>query len=207
MFEISSQEILCVRVARFQRYDLQQKICGQLHPVVLSRGKCQKIECARKIGFQSHSRFQLLSSFLIPSSLKKEPAQVVMNSGRHGIKARGLLKLFESATPVILVDESDAQVQVRLRRIWLQRNNFSETLHGIFTALGLSFEHPQRGISRGIFRVDLYCGSEFLLGFRKITEPCHCQAEIHMSLNIIRVVLDCLSKKWRRFRVLPLLSV
>src|SRR6266850_4769981 len=195
MFEISSQKVLCVRIAWLQRYDLGQKICGLLHPVVLPLTECQKIECARKIGLQAQCRFQLLSGFVIPASFKKEPAQVVVHSGRRWIKARGLLKFLESARAVVLIDESDAQVQVRLRRIRLQRDNFPETRHGISTAPGLSFEHPQRGISRGIFRVDLYCGSEFLLGFRKTSESCHRQAEIHMSLNITRIIPNCLSKK------------
>src|SRR4029077_10389556 len=118
-------------------------------------------------------RFQLLSGFVISASFKKEPAQVVVHSGRRRIKARGLLKFFESAGAVIRIDESDTQVQVRLRRIRLQRNNFPETRHGLSTAPSLSFEHAQRGISRGIFWVDLYCEPEFLLGFRKISEPRH----------------------------------
>src|SRR5258708_19364805 len=207
MFEISSQKVLCVRIAWLQRYDLCQKICGLLHPVVLPLCECQKIECSRKIGLQAQRRFQVLSGFEIPAQLKKEPAQVVVDSGRRWIKARGSLKFVESARAVVLIDESDAQVQVRLRRIRLQRNNFPETRLGISTASSLSFEHPQRGISRGIFRVDLYCGPEFLLGFRKISEPRHRQAEIHMSLYIIRIIMDCLSKKCCRLRVLPLLGV
>src|SRR5260370_25322090 len=127
MFEISSQKVLCVRIAWLQRYDRCQKICGLLHPVVLPLCECQKIECARKIGLQAQRRFQLLSGFVISTSFKKEPAQVVVHFGRRWIKARGLLKFIESTRAVILIDETDAQVQVLLRTTRLHHTNFPET--------------------------------------------------------------------------------
>src|SRR5260221_9711359 len=117
MFEISSQKVLCVRIAWLQRYDLCQKICGPLHPVVLPLCECQKIECARKIGLQAQRRFQLLSGFVIPASFKKEPAQVVVHSGRRWIEARGLLKFLEYYCAVVLIDERDAKCLEGIRRI------------------------------------------------------------------------------------------
>src|SRR6266404_1245193 len=206
-FQISAQEILRVRVLRLKHYDLVQEFCSTIDLIVLPFRKRQEIECTRKVRLQAHGCSQLLARFIVLARFEIEVAEIIMRSGGIRINPRGCCEFVKRCDSIVLVHERNTQVQVGIRGMRLQRNDFPKSFDRLRAATSLCFEHSKRGVSLRAFRVDLDRRPEFLLRLGKIALPRHCQSQVHISRYALLIALDRFSKKTCSFPVFSLVGI
>src|ERR1700730_16982866 len=114
-FEVPAKQVLRVGIVRLQRDNLLKELYCALHVIDLSFGKGEEIERPREVGQQARSRFEFSAGLIVFGGFEKEAAQVVVNSRRVGLQARGFEKLLESGCAIVSVHESNTKIQVRVR--------------------------------------------------------------------------------------------
>ena len=107
----------------------------------------RKYSALEKLGWSALAVSNSLRASLYLLGFKIEAAEIEMRGGGFGIEPDGLRKFLQGAGAIEAVGQRDSQIQMRLGRIRLELDGFSEAGDRFIAAAEFGLHHAERAKS------------------------------------------------------------